>query len=65
MAGGLSRYSDLLPAARSGDRIPVGARISARVQTVPGALLPSYTMCTLLFLGSKAAVAWRGQLIHI
>ena len=35
----LSQYSDWLLAGRSGDRIPVGTRFSAPVQTGPGAVL--------------------------
>ena len=42
--GSLSRYSDLLQAGRSGDRIPVGARFYAPVQTGPGVHLASCTM---------------------
>jgi hypothetical protein len=42
----LSRYSDLLQAGRSGDRIPVGGRFSAPVQTGTGAHPASYTMGT-------------------
>jgi hypothetical protein len=38
--GWLSRYSDWLRAGRCGDRIPVGARISATVQTGPGPTEP-------------------------
>jgi hypothetical protein len=39
-------YWDSLRAGRSGDRIPVGARFSALVQTDPGAYPASYTMGT-------------------
>jgi hypothetical protein len=42
----LSRYSDSLRAGRSGDRISVGARFSAPVQTGPGTHPASYTMGT-------------------
>ena len=49
--GYLSRYSDCLRAGRSGDRIPLGARLSAPVQIGPEALPASYTMGTGLFLG--------------
>jgi DNA-binding sugar fermentation-stimulating protein len=48
-----SRYSDLLWAGPSGDRIPVGARFSAPVQTDPGAHPASYTMDTGSFPGVK------------
>ena len=47
------RYSDSLRAGRSGDRIPVGARFSALVQTGPGAQPTSYTMGTGSFPGVK------------
>jgi hypothetical protein len=40
-------YSDSLRAGRSGDRIPVGARFSAPVQTSPGAHPASCTMYTV------------------
>ena len=41
-----SSYSDSLRAGRSGDRIPVGARFSAPVQTGSGTHPASYTMGT-------------------
>ena len=44
---------DLLQAGRSGDRIPMGARFSAPVQTGPGVYLASYTMGTRSFPGAK------------
>jgi hypothetical protein len=49
----LSQYSDSLLAARSGDRIPVGATFSAPIQTSPGAHPASYTTGTGSFLGIK------------
>jgi hypothetical protein len=36
----VDRYSDWLRAGWSGDRIPVGTRISANFQTSPGAYQP-------------------------
>jgi hypothetical protein len=44
---------DSLRPERSGDRIPVGARISAPVQTGPGAHPASYIMGTVSFPGVK------------
>jgi hypothetical protein len=52
-AGYRSRYSDWLRAGRSGDRILVGARFSAPVQTDPGAHPASCTMGTGFFSGLK------------
>ena len=51
--GQLSRYSDSLRSRRSGDRIPVGARFSAPVQTSHGAHLTSYTRGTGSLPGVK------------
>ena len=52
--GQRSRYSDWLRAGRSGDRIPVGARFSAPVQTGPGPHPASCTMGTGSFPGLKS-----------
>jgi len=49
-AGQLSRYSDWLRFGWSGDRIPVGSRFSAPVQTDPGAHPASCTVVTGSFL---------------
>jgi hypothetical protein len=51
--GQRSRYSDSLRAGRPGDRIPVGARFSAPVQTGHGAHPASYTVGTGSFPGIK------------
>jgi hypothetical protein len=53
-----SRYSDSLRAGRSGDRNPVRARVSAPVQTGPGAHPASCTVSTGSHTGGKAARAW-------
>jgi len=47
-------YSDWLRAGRSGDRIPVGAKFSAPVETGPGAHPASCTMGTGSFPGVKS-----------
>jgi hypothetical protein len=51
--GYLRRCDDSLRAGRSGDRIPVGARFSAPVQTGRGANPASYTMGTVSFQRKK------------
>jgi hypothetical protein len=48
-----SRYSDWLRAGRNGDRIPVGARFFAHVQTGSGAHPASCTMGTGSLPGVK------------
>jgi len=52
--GYLSRYSNLLRSGWPGDRIPVGARFSAHVQTGPGAHSAFCTMGTESFPGGKS-----------
>jgi hypothetical protein len=49
----VQKYSDWLRAGRSGDRIPVGARFVAHVQTGPGAHPHSCRMGTGSFPGVK------------
>ena len=52
-----SRYIDWLRDGRPGDRIPVGKRFSAPVQTDSGAHPASYKMGT----GSFPGVKWPGR----
>jgi len=59
-AGLRSRYSDWLRAGRSGDRISVGARFSAPVQTGPEAHPASCTMSTGSFPGVN-----RGRVVTL
>jgi len=55
-SGWRSRYSDWLGAGRSGDRIPVGARFFALIQTGPGDHPASCTMGTGCFPGVKSGL---------
>jgi hypothetical protein len=52
-SGYLSRYSYLLWAGRSGDRIPAETRFFAYVQTSPGTNPASCKICTGSFPGAK------------
>ena len=51
--GSLRLFSDLLPAGRLGDRIPVGARYSLPVKTDTGNQPASCTKVTILIAGVK------------
>jgi hypothetical protein len=64
-SGQLSRYSDSLQAGRSEDRIPVGARFSAPIQTGLEAHPASDAMGTGSFPGeSSRGVALTTHPIH-
>jgi hypothetical protein len=56
--GYLSLYSDSLRTGRSGERIPVQAKLSASVQTGNGAKPASCKWVPRLCPGGKAAGAW-------
>ena len=58
--GWRGRYSDLVQAAWSGDRIPVGTLFSAAIQTIPGANPFSYAMGT----GSNIPVGKAGWVVE-
>ena len=50
---------NFITSRRSGDRIPVGARLSAPVQTDPGAPLTLLCNDYLVLSGDEAAGQWR------
>jgi hypothetical protein len=56
----LIRYTEWLRAGRSGDRIPLGARLPVPVQASPGAHPASCTMGTGSFPGVKSS--WGAML---
>ena len=57
--GWRSQYSNLLWGGQSGDQIPVGAKFSTPIQTSPGAHPGLLYNGDRVFLGGKAAGAWR------